>query len=771
MCLRNYLTSVANRAPLLIAAAAIAGCGTETPPPSPPATGEVTTRAEYTGGQLCATCHAGEAEAWSGSHHDLAMDSAGPATVLADFNDTRFTYNGITSEFFTRDGAYWARTDGPDGELTDYEITHTFGVEPLQQYLAALPDGRYQALSIAWDSRSADEGGQRWFHLYPDETVDYTDPLHWTGTFQSWNSTCAECHSTNLRKNYSPDADRFDTSYSSIDVDCEACHGPGSLHAQTPTTSPLGLESDTEGQWLFLGDASIAQRVPAREEHREIETCAQCHSRRSQFTDDFEPGDPLLDGFRPALLDVNLYHADGQIQDEVYVYGSFLQSKMHAAGVTCSDCHNPHTTEVRVQGNALCGQCHLASAYFGPTHHHHEQQGPGSACVDCHMPAETYMVVDPRRDHSFRVPRPDLSTTLGTPNACNGCHESETARWAADTVAAWFPEGRTGTPHYGEAIHAARNWALDRGPRLLELINDPAAPAIVRATAVGLLSAQLDDAALDAIAQILLGEEPLVQLPALDALENIPLEVRVDLAQRFLTHPQRALRLTAARTLLPARSQLSERRQDDLDAAVEEFWAAQAFNGDRAEGLFNSGSTLVQLGRLDEAAAALETVIEREPFFTAAYINLADLRRRAGQEDEAESLLRAAIENNAQDPAGHFALGLSFVRSQQLPAALEALDRAASLAPDEPYYQYVTGVALNSTGEREAALQRLRDVHARFPGHRDTVLALATIHRDGGELDAAQIYARRLLTLSPADAAARALLDEVQRAASVPSRE
>ncbi len=754
----------ATLAVLLVALAALlAGCASEDPPSADE--NAVAATADYVGGESCSGCHMAEAELWRGSHHDLAMAVAGPTSIRGDFSNAQFTYNGITSEFMVRDGAYRVRTDGPDGELAEYEVTHAFGVEPLQQYLAEFPDGRFQVLTIAWDSRPAEEGGQRWFHLYPDDTVDHEDPLHWTGTFYNWNSTCAECHSTNLRKNYSPEEDRFETTFSSIDVDCESCHGPGSLHVGAPEDVPMGLAA-TSGLWQFSEGAVIAQREPRLEDRTELETCAQCHSRRSQFTDEFQPGDPLLDGFNPSLLDEGLYHADGQILDEVYVYGSFLQSPMHAAGVTCSDCHEPHSARLRVQGDALCAQCHQASAYLGPQHHHHPGDGPGTACVDCHMPARTYMVVDPRRDHSFRVPRPDLSVSLGTPNACGGCHQTEDAQWAADTVAAWFPEGRSGTPHYAEALHAARGWAGDRGPRLTALADDSTAPAIVRATAVSLLSAQIDDRALRTVEAVLRNDDPLVQLAALNLLDNLTPEERAGLAQRFLTHPLRALRLAAARVLLPSRPLLSESRRNDLDSALEEYQAAQRFNSDRAEGLFNSASTLAQLGRPEQAAEAFEATIARAPWFTAAYINLADLQRRSGLEQEAEALLRQAVERNHEDASGHFALGLSLVRSDQLEAAMESLRRAADLAPDEPYYQYVIGIALNSTGESTAALQWLREAHDRFPGHRDTLVALATMHRDAGEHDEAREYAGRLLELSPSDTSARALLDELNSGAS-----
>ena len=257
----------------LLVAALLPGCGADSPPPAADDPAAMA-QAEYVGGQQCAACHMAEAGLWQGSHHDLAMAAASADTVSGDFDGAQLTYNGVTSEFFVRDGAYRVRTDGPDGVLTEYEVTHAFGTEPLQQYLTRFPDGRYQVLSIAWDSRPPDDGGQRWFHLYPEEAVDHNDPLHWTSTFYNWNTTCAECHSTNLRKSYSPEQDRYETSYSSIDVDCEACHGPGSLHVQSPEDVPLGLAADP-GQWQFVEGATIAQRVPALESRAERETCAQ----------------------------------------------------------------------------------------------------------------------------------------------------------------------------------------------------------------------------------------------------------------------------------------------------------------------------------------------------------------------------------------------------------------------------------------------------------------------------------------------------------------
>jgi tetratricopeptide (TPR) repeat protein len=699
---------------------------------------------------------------WRGSHHDLAMQVANESTVLGDFDEASFTYNGIRSAFFRRDGDFFIRTDGPDGALDEFRVTHTFGVDPLQQYLVELPGGRYQVTTLAWDTRPVEAGGQRWFTVHLEDGVDSDDPLHWTGVFQNWNSSCAACHSTNLLKNYFPTEDAFATTFSSIDVDCEACHGPGSLHARAPEAWPLVLSADESRRWVFVPGEVIARRLQPRTSDTEIETCAQCHSRRGQIGEPLQPGQPLLDAFRPALIDAGLYFADGQILDEVYVYGSFLQSRMYAAGVTCSDCHDPHSNRLKLAGNAVCAQCHLASSFETAQHHHHAVGESGSACVDCHMTAKTYMVVDPRRDHSFRVPRPDLSPVTGAPDACTGCHSDRSAEWAAAVLQEWFPGGRSGKDHYGEAIAAGRNWDRDRAGRLSMLVANNEQPAIVRGAAISLLGQQLDNAAFEVTRAGLDSDEPLIQLAAIDTLGSVPAELRLQLLGPFLTHPSLALRTAAARQLAFARNELPQGQRADLDAALEEFRATQVFNADRPEGWMNIAALHIELGELVQAEESLRTAIERFPWFAASYINLADLYRREGRNDEAESLLMAATEASPEDPGAWFALGLAQVRGGQSDTAVEAFRRSVELVPDQPYYRYVLGVALNSTGSAAEAIEELERGYELFPGYRDIPLALATMYRDSGNKEAALRYARELLDLSDQDPAALRLINELE---------
>jgi len=217
---------------------------------------DVSLSPQYVGSNACVSCHGKEASEWQTSQHHDAMADANEQSVLGNFNNAKFTYAGLTSTFFKRDGKFFVNTDGRDGKLTDSEIKYTFGVYPLQQYLVVFPDGRLQAISIAWDSRPKKDGGQSWFHLYPNERITYDDELHWTRPSQNWNFMCADCHSTEVRKNYDPATDKFQTRWAEISVGCEACHGPASRHLEWAKARFPPLQTDS-GTRLTLGARDV----------------------------------------------------------------------------------------------------------------------------------------------------------------------------------------------------------------------------------------------------------------------------------------------------------------------------------------------------------------------------------------------------------------------------------------------------------------------------------------------------------------------------------
>ncbi|HET9700822.1 MAG TPA: tetratricopeptide repeat protein, partial [Burkholderiales bacterium] len=718
--------------------------------------------ATFLGSAACAQCHPGEAGAWRGSQHQRAMQAAVEGAVLGNFDDARFTHGGVTSTFFRRDGRYFVNTDSPDGKLSDFEVRYTFGVAPLQQYLVELPGGRLQALGIAWDARPKAEGGQRWFHLYPGRKLKSGDPLHWTGIEQNWNYQCADCHSTNLRKGYDEAGRTFRTTWTDLNVGCEACHGPGSNHAAWAKKEgdwqrfegnrglTAVLDERRGAAWTIDAGTGNAVRSRPRGSEREIEVCARCHSRRGQFSDDHGAGRPLHDAFRPALLEPGLYFPDGQQRDEVYTYASFLQSRMHAMGVTCSDCHDPHSGTPRAPGNALCAQCHLPEKFDAAEHHRHRPGTPAAQCVACHMPATTYMVVDPRRDHSFRIPRPDRTLTLGVPNACNQCHVKESAKWAAEQLREWHPQPRPGHQSFAEALHAGDRGAPGAREALLAVAGDAGQPAIARASALARLGRYLSPSVLPVVAGALGDSDANVRLAAVLALAEGDPATRLRTLPRALTDPARAVRMEAARALAgEAEGRLAAADRGTFDKALAEYVAAQRFNADRPEAHAALGNLHASRGKPGEAEAAYGRALALDPTFVPASLNLADLQRATGDEDAAEQTLRAALARTPDSAPLHHALGLALIRQRQTAEALAGLARAAQLAPDDPRFAYVYGVALHDTGKRAEAIRTLRAALDRHPYDREILVALATYEAEGGNRAAAGEHARLLLELEP----------------------
>ncbi len=726
----------------------------------------------FVGRAACAECHAGQLAAWTGSDHDRAMDVATDATVLGNFDNASFTHSDMTTVFSRRDGRFIVHTDGPDSELADFEVRYVFGVDPLQQYLIEMPDGRLQALSISWDSRPREQGGQRWFHLYPDEIIRHDDELHWTGPQQNWNYQCAECHSTNLQRSYDAKTRRHSATWSEIDVSCETCHGPGSAHvawAKDPESAKGGtgnnrglvlrLDERRGVSWTTDPTTGKPVRSQSRMSERELDTCSRCHSRRGQIWKDYTPGRPIGETHRVALLDSDLYFPDGQIRDEVYEYGSFLQSRMHQAGVSCSDCHDPHSLKLRAPGGEVCLQCHQAAKYQATEHHHHRPESAGANCLECHMPGRNYMVVDFRRDHSMRIPRPDLAATIGVPDACTGCHHDRKPEWAAGKLREWFGTARTGVKHYAEVLHDGDTGAAGARQQLLALAQDATQPGIVRASALQRLDRIPGPEAMAMLTALLHDTDPLVRRAAVSAHQSLPMELRKGLIV-MLDDPVRDVRLETVPLVadLPV-EQLQPGQSASRDRAVAEYVASQRINADRADSHVNLGLLWSGLGRTAEARAELEEALVLDPRFVPAVVNLADLHRALGQEAEAETALRRGLATSPNAAALHHALGLLEIRTGRPQQAMDELRLAAENAPAAARYAYVYAVALESAGQRREAIRILEAVLSRQPNDRDTLWALATWQLDGGDRAKAAEAVQRLAALEPDDHDVRALLD------------
>jgi predicted CXXCH cytochrome family protein len=707
----------------------------------------------YVDDRACAGCHRSEYQRWSGSHHAKAMQRADDSTVLGDFNNARFVHRGTVSRFFKREGKFFVNTEGPDGKAADFAIEYTFGVEPLQQYLVALPGGRLQALTTAWDIRR-----RRWFSLDPPRKIVPGNPRHWTGRYQNWNLMCAECHVTNFRKGYAAATDAYESAWDGPSVGCQACHGPGGTHVERATSGVTG--PDTQLPVSF-------RRGSAR---LEVDSCARCHSRRVRLADDERPGRPLLDEWSPEVLRAGLYQPDGQQQGEVYEYGSFLQSGMYARGVRCSDCHEPHAGKLRRDGNALCTGCHgptpdrrfpglIAREYDSPVHHFHTANSSAGRCVSCHMPARAYMVVDPRRDHSFPVPRPDLTAKLGTPNACTACHSDRPARWAAAAMRRWYGPAALRMPHYAEPLAAGRARARDAAPDLIALVGDFSQPAIVRATALDLLRGY-GSAAVAALVTATKDEDPLVRAAAVSGLDNLPPRQRVGPAAPLLSDPIRAVRVAAARALASTPPELlrgSDRHA--FDRALSELLASHGAMADMPSAQTNLGVLHERLGRPDLARRSYTTALRMDPSLVPARINLAALLDGAGRNADAERTLRAGLSLIPASGELHYSLGLVLAEAGRLADAAGELQAAARLLPGRPRIHYNHGLTLEQLGRPRSAEAALRRAHALDPADPDVVYALAALNLRQGHNERAMIFARRLAELAPEDPRAGLIVD------------
>lgn len=606
----------------------------------------------YTGSKACAACHETETQAWSGSHHDLAWTLPSDGHVLGDFNDASFEHDGIISRFTSEDGRYFIETDGPDGAMTRYEVEGVAGIAPLQQYLVETEPGRLQALDLAWDVEQ-----ERWYHLYPDLALPSGSGLHWSGPYKSWNARCAECHATGYQKDFTFQTQSYASKQAEIGVGCEACHGPGEAHiawAENP-------QNGTLAKWQGLSDTGLTLEFVEDQPAFEIELCATCHSRREPLFDASPlPGTPFHDAYRMALLRPGLYHPDGTIQDEVYVYGSFLQSRMHAVGVRCSDCHDPHGAETRLSGNAVCATCHSPAAnprfpslrqalYDDPAHHFHAPGSAGAQCVSCHMIERTYMGIDERRDHSFRVPRPDLSAETGAPNACNDCHQDQDAAWAAAELAKRFPDSDHRGPHFSQIIAKGRLDAGAAARDLFDIAQRQTLPGIVRATALTMLETAGDPAYAQRALPLLQDPDPLVREAVAGLQRLLPAESRAAALAPALQDPRRAVRISAARAMIGTPRAGDPSLEAATAAAMAEWQESLLAKTDFPETHAALGGTWLVMNNTRGAEQAFQEAVRLDPQMISAWSILVRIRAALGDAVGARRILEQAIAANPGD--------------------------------------------------------------------------------------------------------------------------
>jgi len=712
-----------------------------------------TAKAGFVGSKTCIECHQKEYKDWMGSDHQLAMNTPNPKSVVGDFNNTTHTFKGFTSKFYKKGDKYFVYTQGPEGKAEEYEIAYTFGVHPLQQYAIAFEKGRYQMLPIAWDTQTGS-----WYHMgekiYKDMDIKPDDWLYWTNNGQNWNGMCAECHTTNYHKGYNPKTHNFHTTYSEINVSCEACHGPASKHNEWAAIN------EKERPEIANFGFSVKQKNLNTEQM--LDQCAYCHTRRSGLADNKHTGNSYMDQFIPQLAKPPYFHVDGQILDEDYVFASFTQSKMHGNHVRCADCHDIHGLKLKKQGNGVCYQCHDQKKYANYSHHFHKgekmkglisnngvyEQGNGTQCVDCHMPGNTYMGVDFRRDHSIRIPRPDLTHTIGTPNACTGCHTDKEAIWAENQIKKWYKHDPP--LHYGTVFDAAEKLQQGADNQLIKLINTDSTANMVKAIAISYLPAYPTEQNAAIIEKEFTNPNPLIRYTAVRNYFHPNQEYYIKKIKPFLFDSIKSIRIEAAQQLSRITNiQLTKEYTKAYKNALAEYVTYLNYSADFAGSRQNSGNLYQNLKQYNLAIEEYKEAIRIDKFFIPAYINLAILYSQINQIEKAEGVLHNLINTGESGYEGYYYLGLVKSEQNKTNEAIKYLNEAAKINAEAPRIYYNLGLLYQKTGNKIEAEKALKQTLKISPENLDYLYALCYFYIQEKQFNNAETIAKEIIEKYP----------------------
>lgn len=718
----------------------------------------------YRNRSKCISCHEEVFEAYVNSHHDLAMEIATEQSVLGDFDNKVEIHFGDTALFYRQGDKYFIRTIGTGGEYTNYEIVYTFGWTPLQQYLVEFPRGYYQVLPWCWDNRTKEAGGQHWFHIYQNERISHTDNLFWTGNYQNWNHVCAECHSTGLSKGYDIKSLSFNTTWKEVDVSCDACHGPSAKHlkwalrdeknrsvSRFPNTGYEFSFTNDSAVWIFDMQQGTAYRNKKLQNHEEIELCARCHSRRIQIWDCYKHGESLMQTHIPEVIEPHLYYADGQIKEEVYVYGSFLQSKMYKNGVTCTNCHDPHSMQVKAPGNILCAQCHVYAKYNSYEHHLHRIDSSGNSCSDCHMPLTNYMVVDSRRDHSIRIPRPDISLKTGSPNSCTDCHTDQSDQWANEWFRKWYGNKYDTIPHYGEVFYKASKIMPEALNELIEIAGDYNINDIVRASALNYLGNYSSNKGVYFLKQALHDSSALARMASIRSLSQVYENKAIREILDMLNDPVRAVRYEAAR----AYSKVPYIEKADLvrnshRSTMQEYLKMLLVNSDQPATHVNMGIYYFNEDNADSALLCYKNALRIDSFCVEASINLADLYRHFGDETLGEKILVQQLSRSPESAELFHAIAMLYVRQNRRKRALDMMQKSIEYDSGNPYYYYIYAIALHSEDRIPEAIEIAIKGYEHNPYYYNIVFLLSALYRENGNKKMFDYYYEQMITIQNA---------------------
>jgi predicted CXXCH cytochrome family protein len=696
--------------------------------------------ARYAGSQSCRECHAAQFESWAKSNHGNAERLPNAAMDAVAFSPERTFHHGTQqSSAMEVDGKPAVKTLGFENKIETYPIARVIGHDPLRQYLVECPGGRMQTLEVSYDPKR-----NEWFDVYGEEDRKPGEWGHWTGRGMTWNSMCAGCHNTRLRKNYDEATDTYRTAMAEMSVGCESCHGPMKAHVEWRRQYPNTRNADPTVK-KFTRDQTF-------------DTCGSCHARRRELTGDFVPGDSFGQHFQLTTVDESdLYFPDGQIRDELYEYGSFHGSKMHTAGVRCADCHDPHAAKPRLLGNALCLRCHTGapgqipeSTVIAPVidpvaHSFHKADSAGAQCVNCHMPVTTYMQRHPRHDHGFTIPDPLLTKQLGVPNACNKCHTDKDADWSLAATEKWWGE-KMKRPSRERALRVAEaraNPGASSAPLLAMMQEEQ--NAYWKASLIRLLAPWSGE---QAVARAFLAyaqhADPLVRTAAVQALEAVG-GAEADAAQKVLVRrlddPERNVRVAAASALhVPL---------DPESRAFREVMHALDLAADQPTGQLQKGAWAYSHGDTAGALKHFERAVSWDPNSGGIRSEYARLLATMGRTQDMLAQMQEAVRLEPKQAEFRYNLALAWHEAGNTRNAVKEFEETVRIDPKHARAWYNLGLAQDVLGDSASAVVSLRKGEAADPHDPRIPFARATIHERLHQLPEAREATQRALVIQP----------------------
>ncbi len=728
---------------------------------------EKQTHAAYGGSASCKECHAEAYELWSRSHHGLAERLPDPTLDEAAFVPAQ-TFRHETQQTSLRktNTHYEMVTAGLRNTQEVFPVERIIGNLPLRQLLVPFPGGRWQATEACWDPRS-----NEWFNVYGTDDRRPGEWGHWTGRGMNWNTMCATCHNTRLRKNYDATNDLFRTTMVERGVGCESCHGPMKNH----------------NEWQYANRNKGLRDPTLKKFSRDqmFDTCAACHARRGEITGDPKPGDHFFDHHLLSIVDESdLFYPDGQIRDEDYEVTPFLGSRMFHKGVRCVDCHDFHSAKVRLPGNMMCLSCHGPGQTNAPvinpvTHSQHKVFGfdtngvmrdfdlgdyqpgaikeTGGECVNCHMPQTPYMQRHWRHDHGFTIPDPWLTKEFGIPNACNRCHQDKSVDWSLEYVEKWYGE-KMHRPYRQRAQTIARAKNSDETARdaLLKMLQTDEQD-YWRAVAANLLERWAGEPPVTAaLVSSLADTNALVRQNIIQTLATlggtITPEIRAALEER-LTDDSRNVRVVAAQALAPTLN-LTARAGSELLHMLDH-------NADQPAGQMQLGVFALARGDTTNALRYFQTAAKWDPYSPGIRHETAIVLSQLGRTREALVELQEAVRLAPRDAEFRFKLALAWNELGDQAQALKELEMAVKLDPRHARAGYNLGLARHAAGNSSGAIQALLAAETADPRDARIPYARATIHAQLGQLNEARQAAGRALELNPQFREAAALLQQL----------